>query len=127
MMARIMVVDDVASMCQLIRVALETAGHRVLEARDGDEARTLALTKKVHLVITDVNMPKVSGLELITILRATKSYANTPILMLTNDAKDENIKKARALGASGWIVKPFTPDQLIATVNQVLVDTYVNN
>ena len=126
-MARIMVVDDVASMCQLIRAALESAGHRVLEARDGDEAHMLALTKKVHLVITDVNMPKISGLELIKILRTMKSYATTPILILTNDGKDENIQKARDMGASGWIVKPFTPDQLIATVNQVLVDTYVNN
>ena len=126
-MARIMVVYDDASMCQLIRAALESAGHRILEARDGVEAHMLALTKKVHLVITDVNMPKISGLELIKILRTMKSYATTPILILTNDGKDENIQKARELGASGWIVKPFTPDQLIATVNQVLVDTYVNN
>ena len=126
-MARIMVVDDVASMCQLIKAALESAGHRVIEARDGDEAQVLALTKKVHLVITDVNMPRINGLELIRILRTMTNYSRTPILVLTNDAKDENIAKARELGACGWVVKPFTPEQLIATVNQVLVDKYVNN
>ena len=126
-MSRIMVVDDVASMCQLIKAALESAGHRVIEARDGDEAQVLALTKKVHLVITDVNMPRINGLELIRILRTMKGYSRTPILILTNDGKDENIQKARELGACGWVVKPFTPDKLIATVNQVLVDTYVNN
>ncbi len=126
-MARIMVVDDVASMCQLIKAALESAGHRVIAARDGDEAQVLALTKKVHLVVTDVNMPRINGLELIRILRTMTSYSHTPILVLTNDAKDENIEKARALGACGWVVKPFTPEQLIATVNQVLVDKYVNN
>ena len=126
-MARIMVVDDVASMCQLIKAALESAGHRVIEARDGDEAQVLALTKKVHLVITDVNMPRINGLELIRILRTMKGYSRTPILILTNDGKDENIQKARELGACGWVVKPFTPDKLIATVNQVLVDAYVNN
>lgn len=126
-MARIMVVDDVASMCQLIKATLESAGHRVIEAHDGDEAHVLALTKKVHLVITDVNMPRINGLELIRILRTLTSYSQTPILVLTNDAKDENIQKARTLGACGWVVKPFTPDQLIATVNQVLVDKYVNN
>lgn len=122
-----MVVDDVASMCQLIKAALESAGHRVIEARDGDEAQVLALTKKVHLVITDVNMPRINGLELIRILRTMTNYSHTPILVLTNDAKDENIAKAREFGACGWVVKPFTPEQLIATVNQVLVDKYVNN
>lgn len=126
-MARIMVVDDVASMCQLIQASLENAGHRVIQARDGHEAQELALTKKVHLVVTDVNMPRISGLELIGILRGMKHYARTPILVLTNDAKDENIQRARELGASGWVVKPFTPDKLVSAVNQVLVDTYVNN
>lgn len=126
-MARIMVVDDVASMCQLVQAALENAGHRVIQARDGEAAQELALTKKVHLVVTDVNMPRINGLELIRILRGMKNYARTPILILTNDAKDENIQKARDLGASGWVVKPFTPDKLVSAVNQVLVDTYVNN
>lgn len=126
-MARIMVVDDVASMCQLIQAALESAGHRVIQARDGEEAQQLAETKKVHLVVTDVNMPNISGLDLIRILRTMKNYTRTPILVLTNDAKDQNIQKARDLGACGWVVKPFTPDKLVSTVNQVLVDTYVNN
>lgn len=126
-MARIMVVDDVASMCQLIQASLESAGHRVIQARDGADAQELALTKKVHLVVTDLNMPRISGLELIRILRGMKNYVRTPILVLTNDDKDENIQKARELGASGWVVKPFTPDKLVSAVNQVLVDTYVNN
>lgn len=126
-MARIMIVDDVASMRQIIAGVLERARHRVVDAASGAEALALAEIKRVHLILTDVNMPGMDGLELIARLRKLKNCQRTPILVLANGAGDDNIEKAKLAGASGWIAKPFTPEGLTATVNQVLVDTYVNN
>lgn len=122
-----MIVDDVASMRQIMRALLENVGHRVTEAASAAEAVDLAKIKRNHLVITDVNMPGMSGLELIKALRGVSGYANTPILICANDSADENIQKAQELGASGWVAKPFKPENLIGVVNQVLVDYYVNN
>jgi two-component system chemotaxis response regulator CheY len=122
-----MVVDDVAAIRQIVCSVLEQARHRVVTARDGAEALALAQVQRVHLILTDVNMPGLNGLDLITRLRAIRNCRNTPLLILANGANDENIGKARELGACGWIVKPFTPEGLTATVNQVLVDTYVNH
>jgi two-component system chemotaxis response regulator CheY len=122
-----MIVDDVAVIRQIVVSVLEGARHRVIEARSGEEALALAQTKRVHLVLTDVNMPGMSGLDLIKALREIKSYENTPILIIAHGANDENIGKAKELGASGWIVKPFTPENLTSVINQVLVDTYVNH
>ena len=96
------------------------------EAARGEEALDLAKIKRVHLVITDVEMPGMSGLDLIKALRELKTYRTTPILILARDASDGNIKKAETLGASGFIEKPFTPERLLSVVNQVLVDSYVN-
>jgi two-component system chemotaxis response regulator CheY len=104
----------------------QDVGYQVTEAARGEEALDLAKIKRVHLVITDVEMPGMNGLELIRALRELKTYKTTPILILARDASDENIKKAEALGASGFIEKPFTPERLLAVTNQVLVDAYVN-
>ena len=125
-MPRIMIVDDVASIRQIVSKVFQDVGYQVTEAARGDEALDLAKLKRVHLVITDVEMPGMNGLELIKGLRALKSYQTTPILILARDASDVNIKKAETLGASGFIEKPFTPERLLSVVNQVLVDAYVN-
>jgi len=125
-MPRIMIVDDVASIRQIVTKVFQDVGYQVTEAARGDEALDLAKIKRVHLVITDVEMPGMSGLELIQGLRELKTYRTTPILILARDASDGNIKKAEALGASGFIEKPFTPERLLSVVNQVLVDAYVN-
>ncbi len=125
-MPRIMIVDDVASIRQIVTKVFQDVGYQVTEAARGDEALDLAKLKRVHLVITDVEMPGMNGLELIKGLRGLKSYATTPILILARDASDVNIKKAETLGASGFIEKPFTPERLLSVVNQVLVDAYVN-
>jgi len=121
-----MIVDDVASIRQIVTKVFQDVGYQVTEAARGDEALDLAKLKRVHLVITDVEMPGMNGLELIKGLRGLKSYATTPILILARDASDVNIKKAETLGASGFIEKPFTPERLLSVVNQVLVDAYVN-
>ncbi len=125
-MPRIMIVDDVTSIRQIVTKVFQDVGYQVTEAARGEEALDLAKIKRVHLVITDVEMPGMSGLELIKALRELKTYKTTPILILARDASDENIKKAEALGASGFIEKPFTPERLLAVTNQVLVDAYVN-
>jgi two-component system, chemotaxis family, chemotaxis protein CheY len=125
-MPRIMIVDDVSSIRQIVSKVFQDVGYQVTEAARGDEALDLAKLKRVHLVITDVEMPGMNGLELIKELRALKSYLTTPILILARDASDVNIKKAETLGASGFIEKPFTPERLLSVVNQVLVDAYVN-
>lgn len=126
-MARIMVVDDVAAIREILTALLQDAGHRVLEAKNGEEALTFAETKRVHLVLTDINMPGINGLDLIKSLRQQKNYSHTPILILANDSNDENIEKAKELGACGWVAKPFKPENLIGVINQVLVDYYVTN
>jgi two-component system, chemotaxis family, chemotaxis protein CheY len=125
-MPRIMIVDDVTSIRQIVSKVFQDVGYQVTEAARGDEALDLAKLKRVHLVITDVEMPGMNGLELIKSLRELKSYKTTPILILARDASDVNIKKAETLGASGFIEKPFTPERLLSVVNQVLVDAYVN-
>jgi len=124
-MARIMIVDDVATIRQIVSSVLKDVGYKVIEAASAEEALALAEVKRSHLVVTDVNMPGKSGLDLITALRAVKTYDKTPIVILAKDANDENIQKAQGLGACGWIAKPFTPESLLATINQILVDHYV--
>jgi two-component system chemotaxis response regulator CheY len=124
-MARIMIVDDVATIRQIVSSVLKDVGYQVIEAASAEEAVALAEVKRSHLVVTDVNMPGKSGLDLITALRAIKTYDKTPIAILAKDANDENIQKAQGLGAVGWIAKPFTPESLLATINQILVDHYV--
>jgi two-component system chemotaxis response regulator CheY len=121
-----MIVDDVASIRQICTKVFQDVGYQVTEAARGEEALDLAKLKRVHMVITDVEMPGMNGLDLIKALRELGTYKTTPILILARDASDVNIKKAAALGASGFIEKPFTPERLLSTVNQVLVDAYVN-
>ncbi len=119
-MASILAVDDSASMRQMVSFALKSAGHDVIEAEDGQQALELAKGKSVNLVITDVNMPRMDGITLIRELRALPSYRFTPILLLTTESAPEKKQQGKEAGATGWLVKPFNPDQLLATINKVL-------
>jgi len=119
-MARILAVDDSASMRQMVSFTLKGAGHDVLEASDGEEALGLANKGPVDLVISDVNMPNMDGITLISELRKLDTYKFTPILMLTTESSGDKKSEGKAAGATGWIVKPFNPDQLIATIKKVL-------
>ena len=119
-MAKILAVDDSNSMRQMVAFSLKGAGHDVTEAEDGNVALTIAKTKSFDLVISDVNMPKMNGFTLIKELRALPAYKFTPILMLTTESGDEKKKQGKAAGATGWIVKPFNPEQLLATIKKVL-------
>jgi two-component system chemotaxis response regulator CheY len=116
----IMTVDDATTMRRMIAFALKPTGHAVLEAPDGRAALALARSRQVDLVITDVNMPNMGGLELTKELRAIPSYARVPIILLTTESDPEMKNKGRAAGATGWIVKPFNPEQLVAVVSRVL-------
>ena len=119
-MAKILAVDDSASMRQMVTFTLKGAGHQVDEAGNGQDALTKAKANKYDLVITDVNMPIMDGITLIRNLRGEANYKFTPLLMLTTESGAENKAEGKAAGATGWIVKPFNPDQLVATVKKVL-------
>ncbi len=119
-MASILAVDDSASMRQMVNFTLKSAGHDVTEAVDGQDALAKARTKPVDLVITDVNMPRMDGIELIRQLRTLPTYKFTPLLMLTTESAGHKKAEGKAAGATGWLVKPFNPEQLIATIKKVL-------
>ena len=112
--------DDSASMRQMVRFTLQQAGFAVVEATDGKDALDKLSGAPVDLVITDLNMPVMDGLELIRNIRAMAQFKFVPILMLTTESQADKKQAGKAAGATGWIVKPFNPEQLIAVVNRVL-------
>ena len=119
-MKKILAVDDSASMRQMVGFTLKTAGFDVTEACDGSEALKVAQVSEFDLVISDVNMPIMDGLTLIRNLRTLPTYKFTPLLMLTTESGMDKKQEGRSAGATGWIVKPFNPEQLLATVRKVL-------
>lgn len=125
-MPRILIVDDVATIRKIVTAVLGGVGYQVSEAASAADALVYAQQQSVHLALIDIEMPGMNGLELISRLRAIKSYRSTPIVILARDGRDENIRRAETLGANGWIEKPFTPERLLSAVNQVLVDHYVH-
>ena len=119
-MAKILAVDDSASMRQMVSFTLKGAGHDVMEASDGAEALKLAQSNQVDLVLTDVNMPNMDGVTLIKALRQIPAYKFVPMLTLTTESGTDKKMEGKQAGATGWIVKPFSPDQLLATIKKVL-------
>jgi two-component system chemotaxis response regulator CheY len=107
-------------MRQMVEVTLTSAGYDVQQAQDGREALKIAGSGSFDLVMIDVNMPDMDGLTLVRALRGMASYKHTPLLVLTTEASAERKMQGREAGATGWIVKPFNPDKLIATVAKVL-------
>lgn len=116
----ILAVDDSASMRQMVRYTLEGAGYRVVQAADGVEALEFARTSSADLVLTDVNMPRMDGIALVRELRALDAYKFTPMLVLTTESGQDTKVRGKEAGATGWIVKPFNPEQLLATIARVL-------
>ncbi len=119
-MATILAVDDSASMRQMVSFTLKDAGHNVVEAANGQEALQAAQTGSFDLVLSDVNMPVMDGITLVKELRALAKFKFTPILMLTTESGADKKTAGKQAGATGWIVKPFNPDQLLNTVKKVL-------
>ena len=117
----ILVVDDSETVRQVLQLTLSNAGFDVVEAVDGvDAMEKLTATPDVDMVITDLNMPNIDGLELIKKIRSVGNYRFTPIVMLTTESSEEKKQAGRDAGASGWIVKPFKPEQLLKVVKMVL-------
>jgi two-component system chemotaxis response regulator CheY len=119
-MTRILAVDDSPSMREMVKIALSDAGFEVTQAEDGQQALDLARQSIFDLVLSDVNMPQMDGIELIRALRAESGYRHTPILMLTTEASLDRKREGKDAGATGWIVKPFEPATLVATMKKVL-------
>ncbi|WP_298291325.1 response regulator [Novosphingobium sp.] len=120
MTASILTVDDSASLRMAIKIALSGAGYAVTEAVDGLDGLNKARAAKFDMIIADLNMPNMNGLEMIREIRKLPVQLGTPIVFLTTES-DEGIKQeARAAGATGWLVKPFVPDQLLRIAAKVL-------
>lgn len=116
----ILAVDDSPSMRQMVGQTLRAAGYDVIEAADGVEALEKAKDRVVDVVITDVNMPNMDGITLVAQLRALPTYRLVPLLLLTTESSPERKAQGKQAGATGWMVKPFNPDQLLATLARVL-------
>jgi two-component system, chemotaxis family, chemotaxis protein CheY len=119
-MAKVLIIDDSITMRQMVSFTLEKAGHEVHEAGGGFEALKLTDKERFDLFITDLNMPGMNGLELIKELRMRQGSRNKPILVLTTEADATKKAAGRAAGATGWIVKPFDPQALLAVLPRVL-------
>ena len=114
-----MIVDDSSSMRQMVNFTLAGAGYQVVEAVDGVDAVAKSSAQKVDLFITDLNMPNMDGIQLTRQLRAAGPYRFTPIVMLTTESQQQKKTEGKAAGATGWIIKPFTIEQVLAVVKRV--------
>ena len=119
-MTRMLAVDDSRSMRRMVSFALRSGGFEVVEAEDGQEAYEIARKESVALVLTDVNMPRMDGITLIQKLRELPAYRFVPILTLTTESSAEKKAMGKAAGATGWIVKPFDPNQLVSVINRLV-------
>ncbi len=120
MAKKILSVDDSASVRQMVTFALETAGYQTAQAADGKEALAYLKGSPVDMIITDLNMPNLNGIELIKQVRTLPGFKFVPIVLLTTESEDAKKAEGKAAGATGWIVKPFKQDQLLAVVKKLL-------
>lgn len=119
-MTKVLVVDDSNSIRDMVSFTLKSAGYETVEAKDGMEGLNIAKTSRFDLVISDVNMPNMDGIELCKELRNLASFKFTPILMLTTESSTDMKMRGKSAGATGWLVKPFNPEKLIATIKRVV-------
>ena len=119
MSKRILTIDDSKTMRDMLMLTLAGAGFDVIQAVDGQDGLDVLVGKKVDVIITDINMPRMDGYEVIRHLRRNPEHKSTPILVLTTESEAEKKNLAREAGATGWMVKPFDPERLVATVLKV--------
>lgn len=117
----ILVVDDSASLRQVVGIALKGAGYQVIEGCDGKDALTKLDGKKIHLIISDVNMPNMDGISFVKALKQIPAYKFTPVIMLTTEAGDGKKAEGQAAGAKAWVVKPFLPAQMLGAVAKLIL------
>jgi two-component system, chemotaxis family, chemotaxis protein CheY len=120
MTAQILTVDDSASIRMTTKITLTGAGYAVTEAVDGQDGLTKAKAGNYDLIVTDLNMPNMNGLEMIRALRQSPAHTGIPIIFLTTESDAEMKNQAKAAGATGWITKPFDPEQLVKIARKVL-------
>ena len=120
MTASILTVDDSPSLRMAIKIALTGAGYAVTEAADGVEGLNKATSTPFDMIVTDLNMPNMDGLTMIEKLRKSPAQAGVPIIFLTTESDADMKQRAKAAGATGWLVKPFVPDQLVKVARKVL-------
>lgn len=117
---KVLIVDDSATVRQQVAVALAGAGFDVIEAVDGlDGMQRIAESPDLALVVSDINMPRMNGIEMLQSLKKEPKYAKIPIVVLTTEGQPELIQSAKAAGAKGWIVKPFKPEMLVAAAKRL--------
>jgi two-component system, chemotaxis family, chemotaxis protein CheY len=114
----ILVIDDSASLRQVVCMALKGAGYEVLQAGDGREALAFLDGRKIGMAVCDVNMPNMNGIEFVKAAKALPAYKFLPILMLTTETADSKKDEGRAAGAKAWMVKPFSPTSLLSAVSK---------
>lgn len=119
-MTKILAVDDSASMRQMVNFTLTGAGYQVKDAADGKQGLDLAKAEQFDVIVSDVNMPVMDGITMISEIRKLPQYKSTPILMLTTESSSNKKIAGKQAGATGWIVKPFNPDQLLKTISRVV-------
>ncbi|HTJ01227.1 MAG TPA: response regulator [Methylovirgula sp.] len=119
-MKTILTVDDSASIRQMVKLTLSSAGYGVVEASDGRDGLAKAQANTINMVVTDLNMPNMNGLEFIRALRQLAPYRGIPIVFLTTESDDNLKQQAKAAGATGWITKPFKQEQLLAVAKKLL-------
>jgi two-component system, chemotaxis family, chemotaxis protein CheY len=117
----IMIVDDSASLRQVVSIALKNAGYDVVEACDGKDALNKLDGRKLHLIISDVNMPNMDGLSFVKAAKQLPAYKFTPVIMLTTEAGDAMKQQGQAAGAKAWVVKPFQPAQMLGAVAKLVL------
>jgi len=117
----IMVVDDSASLRQVVGIALRGAGYEVLEGCDGRDALSKLTGQKVHLIISDVNMPNMDGISFVKAVKAMPAYRFTPVIMLTTESAEAKKAEGQAAGAKAWVVKPFRPEVMLNAVQKLVL------
>jgi two-component system chemotaxis response regulator CheY len=117
----ILIVDDSASVRQVVGITLRGAGYEVIEGVDGSDGLVKLDGRKVHLIISDVNMPKMDGITFVKEVKKLSAYKFTPIIMLTTESKESLKQEGQAAGAKAWVVKPFQPAQMLAAVSKLIL------
>ncbi|EEF24248.1 two-component system sensor histidine kinase/response regulator, putative [Ricinus communis] len=117
----ILVVDDSASLRQVVSIALKGAGYEVIEANDGKDALSKLNGQKIHLIISDVNMPNMDGISFVKAAKQLPAYKFTPVIMLTTEAGESKKAEGQAAGAKAWVVKPFQPAQMLTAVSKLIL------
>jgi two-component system chemotaxis response regulator CheY len=117
----IMIVDDSATIRQTVKLSLIKAGYEVIEANDGKDALNKLTGQKVHLIISDVNMPNMDGISLLKEIKKMNSHRFVPVMMLTTESQQSKVEEGKLAGAKAWLVKPFKPEQLLSAVDKLIL------